>query len=398
METKPRIAILGAGPIGLEAALTAAEKGYPFNLYEAAPQIAGHVSGWGHVRLFTPWELNVSPRMRRALAEADRPVPEQNECPTGAELIEKALQPASQLAEIASRLRLGSEIRAIGRQGLLKHEEIGTSDRGRRPFRLLVADSEGRERFDSADVVLDCTGTSVPNTLGDGGIPALGESELNGAIWQEVPDIERNAADWQGRSILLVGSGHSAQTAVCALLRLAETSPGTRVLWALRRQEPHWQLIDDDPLPERHRLTATAAGLAADPPPALSLLTGVTTEAITASEGRFEVLLRRHDGSAESIEVDRILSLTGKVGDHRLYRQLQVHECYATSGPMQLAAALMGSEGGDCMQQTSQGPAALRNPEPGFFILGSKSYGRRTDFLMRVGWQQVDEVFQLLEE
>jgi len=26
-------------------------------------------------------------------------------------------------------------------------------------------------------------------------------------------------------------------------------------------------------------------------------------------------------------------------------------------------------------------------------VLGSKSYGSNTSFLMRVGWQQVDEVF-----
>jgi hypothetical protein len=94
-----------------------------------------------------------------------------------------------------------------------------------------------------------------------------------------------------------------------------------------------------------------------------------------------------------------VLALTGRVGDHLLYRQLQVHECYATSGPMNLAAALLGQgggAGGDCLAQTSLGADTLKNPEPGFFILGAKSYGRRNDYLMRVGWQQVDEVFQLL--
>jgi hypothetical protein len=38
----------------------------------------------------------------------------------------------------------------------------------------------------------------------------------------------------------------------------------------------------------------------------------------------------------------------------------------------------------------------LTNPEPGFFILGAKSYGRNNTFLMRVGWEQVAEVFGLL--
>jgi hypothetical protein len=62
-------------------------------------------------------------------------------------------------------------------------------------------------------------------------------------------------------------------------------------------------------------------------------------------------------------------------------------------------AALMSAgdaTGGDCLAQSSQGAETLTNPEPGFFILGSKPYGRRTDFLMRVGWEQVDEVFELL--
>ena len=34
--------------------------------------------------------------------------------------------------------------------------------------------------------------------------------------------------------------------------------------------------------------------------------------------------------------VDRVLALNGGVGDFTLYRQLQVHECYATAAPMKL--------------------------------------------------------------
>ncbi|MGY8776523.1 MAG: flavoprotein, partial [Longimicrobiales bacterium] len=49
----------------------------------------------------------------------------------------------------------------------------------------------------------------------------------------------------------------------------------------------------------------------------------------------------------------------------------------------------------DCLAQESHGADTLRNPEPSFYILGSKSYGRNTTFLLRVGWDQVDEVFSL---
>ncbi len=73
-----------------------------------------------------------------------------------------------------------------------------------------------------------------------------------------------------------------------------------------------------------------------------------------------------------------------------------MHECWATSGPVKLAAALLSSLSAGCLAQTSQGVDVLRNPEPDFVILGEKSYGRTSTFLMRVGWQQVDEVFSLL--
>jgi hypothetical protein len=106
---------------------------------------------------------------------------------------------------------------------------------------------------------------------------------------------------------------------------------------------------------------------------------------------------RRSGAGPERIEVDRVLSLTGAVGDHGLYRQLQVHECYATAGPMALAAALLGAAGGDCLEQTGHGAETLRNPEPGFFILGAKSYGRNSQFLMRIGWEQISDVFGLLD-
>jgi hypothetical protein len=64
----------------------------------------------------------------------------------------------------------------VAREGLLKHEEIGTPQRGSRPFRLLVSDRDGTERVERADLLLDCTGSyHRANVLGDGGISAPGE-------------------------------------------------------------------------------------------------------------------------------------------------------------------------------------------------------------------------------
>ncbi|HEX6901783.1 MAG TPA: FAD-dependent oxidoreductase [Thermoanaerobaculia bacterium] len=385
--SKPRIAILGAGPIGLEAALAAAEAGNPFTLYEAAPAVAGNVRAWGHVRLFTPWDMNVSPRMRRHVE-----APEGPECPTGRDLVERVFEPLAALPEIAPNLRLGVRVLSVGRQGLLKHEEIATAERGKRPFRILLADGSGREWTETADVVIDATGTwGHPNSLGDAGIPAPGERAFGGEIRRDIPDFSREAEDWAGKTVLVAGAGHSAQTAVRDLAGLA----GARVIWVLRNPEPCWGTREDDPLPERARLAAEAAALAGGASPAVEVRRGAVVEEISRPNGRFSITLRNGAGS-ETVEADRILSLTGFVGDQGLYRQLQVHECYATCGPIKLSAALLGAGSGDCLAQTTHGAETLANPEPGFFILGSKSYGRNNTFLMRVGWEQVGEVFGLL--
>ncbi len=191
--------------------------------------------------------------------------------------------------------------------------------------------------------------------------------------------------------MLLSGSGHSAQTAARALAAFSAQAPGTRVVWAVRNPRPDWGAVSDDPLPERAALNAGAAELAGGATDAVEVLPGRVTEALAQRDGRMVVTLR--NGDSEEIEVDRILALNGGVGDQELYRQLQVHECYATAGPMKLAATLLGETGGDCLAIGSAGAETLVNPEPGFFILGAKSYGRNSQFLLRTGWQQVDDVF-----
>src|SRR3954453_7655491 len=172
IETQPRIAILGAGPIGLEAALAAAERGWEPTVYEAGRSVGANVRDWGQVRLFTPWEMNVSPRARRVLPDA----PSGPELPTGDELAQRLLEALAALPALAGRVRLSTRVDAVAREGLLKHEAIASAERRARRFRLLGAGEDGRESIEHADAVIDCTGThGTRNALGDGGIPALGE-------------------------------------------------------------------------------------------------------------------------------------------------------------------------------------------------------------------------------
>ena len=371
-----RVAVLGAGPTGLEAALAAADRGWDVTVYEQAPHVAGYLRDWAHVRMFTPWSMNLSPRVAAVL-----PAPDET-CPTGAELADHLERVAALLPD--GSVVLSTRVDAVAREGLLKNDEIGTTTRERRPFRLLVTGADGIERVDVADVVLDCTGTyGNPSPTGHGGIPALGERTAD--VVRRIPVVD---ASWAGRRVLLVGAGNSAQTAARDLV-----AAGADLTWAVRRGAPGWGAVEDDVLPDRVALVASSKTIEA----AGRVLTGVVVEAFRSGPDGTTVTLRGKDGGSREVTVDTVLSLTGSVPDASLYRQLQVHECYATEGVMSLAATLLGAVGGDCLTQVSAGVDALRNPEPRFFVLGSKSYGRNNTFLLRVGWEQVVEVFEALD-
>ena len=101
-------------------------------------------------------------------------------------------------------------------------------------------------------------------------------------------------------------------------------------------------------------------------------------------------------GDGSILDVDRVLALVGYRPDLAMTRELQVHYCYTSEGPMKLAAAVDSSGGGDCLAQVAHGTESLRNPEPDFFVLGAKSYGRNPQFLLSIGHQQVRDAFQLM--
>lgn len=380
-----RVVVLGAGPTGCEAALAFADAGSAVTLVEQGPRVGHHLRCWAHVRLFTPWAMNISPRTRELLPGLpDDPT----RCPTGADLADTLLE--AQAAAVVARggtVLTGTRVVAVGRDGLVKSDEIGTGARAGRQFRVLVDGPDG-ERLLAADLVVDATGTwGRPNLIGDGGIPAPGERALAGRLRRGIP-TPAEVASMSGREVLLLGAGYSAQTAARDL-----GEAGAAVIWAVRSAAPSWQPAPDDPLPARAALASSASQALAGRVDGVVVVGGVVVDALAESGGRLAVTLRETaTGDRRTVEVDEVVGLVGSTGDHDLLRQLQVHECYATAAPMNLSAALLSETGGDCLAQVSHGVDTLRSPEPDLFVLGSKSYGRNNTYLLRVGWEQVDAV------
>jgi len=400
VDTPARIAILGAGPIGLEAALYARFLGYDVDIYERG-RVGEHLRRWGHVRMFSPFGLNASPLGIAAL-KAQEPSwqpPRADELLAGHEFLERYLLPLAASDLIEDNLRLRTEVLAVAKTDSLKGELFKQEERGDEDFRLLLRDATGAERYAEADVVIDATGAyGQTNWIGPAGLPALGERAVRDQLDVGLPDIlGGDRARFAEKHVAVIGAGYSAATNVIALAELVKRYPATRVTWLTRSSgagEGPIRRFANDPLAERDRVASAANALATTG--AVAWLPESSVHAIARDGNEGPWTLRIEGSHPRELVVDRVLANVGFRPQRGIYRELHVHECYATDGPIKLAAKLLEQPSADCLTQCPGGPETLFTSEPNFYILGAKSYGRKSNFLLQHGIRQIRELFTII--
>lgn len=388
--TQLPVVVIGAGPVGLAAAAHLHERGIAFTVLEAGDTPGAAVRQWGHVRVFSPWRYNIDPAARRLLDDAGWVAPDIEALPTGAELVTAYLQPLAELPALKPHLRYGTRVEAISRPGL---DRLRTAGRDTTPFLVRLAD--GEEIL--ARAVVDASGTwGTPNVLGASGLPARGERDATRYLEHALPDVLGGDRDrFAGRHTLVVGAGHSAANTLLSLAELAAEQPGTEVTWAIRSSSParSYGGGDADALPARGALgsrlrTHVDAGR-------IRLLTGFSVHALTPTDDRVTVLVRHADGSEEAVTVDRIVAATGFRPDHSIAAELRL-DLDPVMGATRALAPLIDPNEHSCGTVPPHGVDELSHPEPGYYAVGMKSYGRAPTFLMATGYEQVRSVVAAL--
>ncbi|MGA5304908.1 NAD(P)-binding domain-containing protein [Nucisporomicrobium flavum] len=376
------VVVIGAGPVGLAAAAHLHERDLPFIVLEAGDEVAASVRQWGHVGVFSPWRYNVDAAARRLLDAAGWAAPDDDGLPTGAALVEEYLQPLAKLPAIAANLRLGARVVAMSRVGT---DRVRTAGRADLPFVVRLAD--GTDIL--AGAVIDASGTwRTPNPLGVNGLPAHGEDKAADLIDHALPDVlgaDRDAH--AGRHTIVVGSGHSAANTLLDLARLAETAPGTRITWAVRGSSAQRAFggEDADELPARGALGSGLRAL-------------VDTGAVTLVQGFGVHTVRRTDGGIElvaadgrTLTADRVVSATGFRPDHSIATELRL-DLDPILGCTRTLADLIDPNEHSCGTVAPHGYRELGQPEPNYYAVGMKSYGRAPTFLMATGYEQVRSI------
>ena len=101
----------------------------------------------------------------------------------------------------------------------------------------------------------------------------------------------------------------------------------------------------------------------------------------------FRLMLTDRHGVSEELNCDCVVRESRFSSGPRPFEELQIHRCYATEGPIKMAAHLLGESGTVFADRRRRD--LLNNPEPNFYILGAASYGRDSRFLLQNGFEQV---------
>ena len=382
------VAVIGAGPVGLAAAAHLLDRGEEPLVLEAGDAVGSSIREWAHVRLFSPWKYLVDAAARRRLELAGWVMPDREALPTGRQLVEQYLEPLAALPSVARTLRLRHRVTAVTRLGF---DKVKSAGRELAPFELVAATAGGGEQRLLARAVIDASGTwTSPNPLGSSGVPLAAERRLGRHLTYRIPDaLGRDRKRYAGKRTLVVGSGYSAFNALLDLAALAEEAADTRLTWALRRDEvgllfgggTRDALSARGSLGERLREHVTAG--------AIEMVLGFRARHLdeTPDGG---VQMAGEDGRVLG-PFDELVVTTGFRPDLALTRELRLSLDPWLESPAQLAP-LIDPNVHSCGTVYPHGANELAHPEPDFYVVGMKSYGRAPTFLLLTGYEQVRSV------
>ena len=378
------VVVIGAGPLGLAAAAHLLERGESPLVVEAGAGPASAVAEWSHVRLFSAWPELVDPAAARLLGRTGWTAPA-SVYPTGGEWIEQYLAPLA--AALADRVRYHTRVVGVSRRG---RDRLVTAGRAEQPFTVHVISADGGESRLGARGVIDASGTwRHPNPAGADGYPAIGErAAAQAGQLTYRPPSPAEAMKLAGEHLVVVGSGHSAMTAVVDQAAVARAHPGTKITWVLRRGA-----VGDafgggaaDQLPQRGALGQRARQVVEDG--VAELVTGFRVDRVEQAGGG--LVLVAEDGRSLPAAT-RVVVLTGFRPDLSFLSEMRLELDPVLQAPVRLAPQIDPNVH-SCGSVPPHGAAELAHPEPGLYLVGMKSYGRAPTFLALTGYEQVRSV------
>lgn len=359
------IIVIGAGPIGLAMAAKLLKTDFSFLVLERGSSVGANVLDWGHISLFSNWEESTDTDVRRLLKAHQISLPKPSSYPTGRDLAEAYLQPLSQLPALKDKIILQANVTAIS------HEKEGNGTRFTTTYL-----QNGKPYSIKSAIVIDASGTWGNFNRLDSAIPS-------DALFYDIPDIVQQRETFAQKEVGVVGSGHSAMNSLQALAELELKN----LHWLIRGNAPKFGKSKvggrSDGL--EHRIKALLESKKVQLHPNFSIKTMKDTT------GKVE--LHAQSGTRLS-DIDKVIVNAGAFPDYSMLSTMDLDLDIPFLCARSLAPKI-DPKLHSCSSTSYTFEDTLLTRFP-YFVVGMKSFGKASNFLLASGYKVLDGLVDYL--
>jgi thioredoxin reductase len=370
------VIIVGAGPIGLAAAVHLLKQNISTIIFEHSENVGGNINQWGHVQLFTPWNYNLDELCAIELKKTGWKYPDFNSYPTGHEFLSKYLVPLSKIDLIHRYIKLRSTVTSI-----TKDKESGQ----------FVVQINGKEEEYYCTYLLDCSGTFLT--------PNIVAKSNNVEVSYKIPDLRRDYNLLKNKRIAVIGTGHSSMHSILELLRLQSTERHTQIYW-LSRSYNQIEIFEK----ERRYFKDLRNQEIAD---VLKMLERSVEDGkikfIYPFEDKNLVFDKQLEAwclnypSVKQYIFDKIIINCGFSSNYSFYKKVNI-SINKEWGCVESLFNIINPKINSCLTVKEHTYLDLLLNEPNLFVLGQKSYGKAPSFLLKTGYIQVISVVNYIRD
>jgi len=247
VESPATIAVIGAGPVGIEAALYARFLGFNVDIFDAG-RPARNATLWHQRILDVAVRDCTTPLGLAALGSQDEnyQAPDNDRHFTGQQFADEYLLALAKSDLLVDSIHINSSVVEVSRLRVSLDDRCDLQERCNDEFRLLIQSRDRGFYTSRADIVIDCRG-SMGGTCGWGpaGSQSIGAAESLDRVYQWLPCAPRfEIRDVQSKQTILFGQSDTAIRFAQEWSKLLEKGADPIVIESLRKLAPIQSPVD----------------------------------------------------------------------------------------------------------------------------------------------------------
>lgn len=395
IDSPATIAVIGGGPVGVEAALYARFLGYHVLLLDSR-RIGSRLIRWGNTPLSVSFGNAASPLGLAALEAQDATdgLPATEARVTCRDYVEKYLIPVAKTDLLHDEVHINSPVVSISRAHWHPGRCATLQNRADDEFRIVVDSSARGEYSHLADIILDCSAEGrTPTGIGPGGGLAVGQRRHQQDFEVGIRDLlDRDRDRFVGKHCVMFGDDLTACYNAVQFMELAHQQADTKLTWILT-QGTNQQVWLNKIRAQSSDLGNHLERLLSSDNQAVITMPAWGAESIERNEsGRWQIHLLVGDEDQLLIEADTLL-VTQTTNPWSLASGLSIDLC--SHGRLtKSSAAWLASQSHN--EELVVSLESCVTSEPHYYVLGRKSAGGDWRFSFKHARQQIQQLFALI--